>query len=248
MSYDVEGMKEMHIAILDDVLADRQSLYSIVQRYFEERSLQVWMKTYEDGETLLREYHEQNFDLMFLDIFMEGKNGMEIAHELRARNYQGSLIFTTSSKEYAVEGYEVQAMNYLLKPVSEASVFHVLNRCEHVCRQAKNYIVVKEGRLMVKILLNTILYTDYYNHYIQIHTKEHTYRTYLSFADFSELLKGYPQFISCYRNMIVNMDHVETIDHQDFVLKDGCRVPITKAKRQEVRQRYADYLFDKLKG
>lgn len=238
----------MQIAILDDVFADRQSLFTMVKRYFEEQDCPVKLLEFAKGEALVDYVAQHKVDFIFLDIFMEGKNGMEIAHELRNNGYRGHLIFTTSSKEYALEGYQVQALNYLVKPVTYEHLSRALQQCVHAYMQAKDFIEVKEGRLMVKILLRDIQYTDYYNHYIQIHTKPHVYRTYLSFPDFSKLLDPYPQFVSCYRNMIVNLDYVETIDHQDFVLRNGCRIPIAKAKRQEVRQQYADYLFEKMKG
>lgn len=237
----------MQIAILDDTLTDRESLYGMVKRYFEERSISASISAYAGGDQLLSSVNHKEFDLIFLDIMMEGKNGMQIAHELRAQGFKGYLIFITSSTEFAIEGYQVQALNYLIKPTTYEAVENALKVCEQDLRSMQEYIEVKEGRLMVKILLKDIQYTDYYNHYIQIHTKHHVYRTYLSFADFSKLLEGHMQFVSCYRNMIVNLDYVDTMDHQDFILQDGCHIPIAKAKRQEVRQQYADYLFEKLK-
>lgn len=237
----------MQIAILDDTLTDRKSLCTMIKQYFEERSLPVVISEYAQGEELLLDGKEKGFDLIFLDIVMDGKNGMQIAHEMREQGYKGYIIFITSSKEFAIEGYQVQALNYLVKPTTYEAVEQALSVCEQELRNMQEYIEVKEGRLMVKILLKDIQYTDYYNHYIQIHTKHHVYRTYLSFADFSKLLAGHMQFVSCYRNMIVNMDYVNTMDHQDFILHDGCHIPIAKAKRQEVRQQYADYLFEKLK-
>lgn len=238
----------MQIAVIDDSKVDREVLSKMIQRYFEEKKCVVKIVEFSCGEQFLENQDRKAYDLIFLDIMMNGKNGMELAHELRDCGYQGKLVFTTTSKEYAVEGYQVQAFNYLVKPIHYEQIADTLASCETLFLQEKDYIEVKEGRLLVKILLKDIQYTDYYNHYIQIHTKHHVYRTYLSFADFFTLLEPYPQFISCYRNMVVNMDYVETIDQQDFVLKGGCRIPIAKAKRQEARQCYADYLFEKMKN
>ena len=101
---------------------------------------------------------------------------------------------------------------------------------------------------MVKILIRDILYADYDNHYIQIHNKENIIKTYLSFQDFSPLLLKYPQFLNCYRNCIINMDSVDSLHDHDFVLTNGERLPITREKRLEIRQLYADYAFQKLNG
>ena len=106
------------------------------------------------------------------------------------------------------------------------------------------YIEVKESRTLVKIPLNEIIYTDYYNHYIQIHTSCQTdpllpavRRVFAAPAVLSL------SFSLCYRNCIVNMDHVDSVDKHDFVMENGERVPITRGNRNSIYQQYADYQF-----
>ena len=112
----------------------------------------------------------------------------------------------------------------------------------------RHYIEVKESRIMTKIRLDDILYTDYFNHYIQIHLSERIVRTYMRFSDFSPMLLCYPQFICCFRNCIINMDKVTSLLKTDFVLSSGERLPITRNLRPQVQQEYADYQFRKLNG
>lgn len=236
----------MKIAILEDNTQDAALLLGYVEKYAEERQLSIDTFVYHDGEDFLEAFTEENFSLIFLDIIMPHINGMEVAKHIRMKDQDCLLVFTTSSRDYAVEGYHVQASYYLVKPFSYIEFVKAMNLCHKRLKNTQEFIEIKEGRLMVKILIKDILYTDYYNHYIQIHTKNRTYRTYLSFADFSPMLLKYSNFISSYRNLLVNLDYVESLNDKDFILKNNCHIPITKAKRLEVRQQYADYLFEKL--
>lgn len=236
----------MKIAILEDNTQDAALLLGYVEKYAEERQLSIDIFVYHDGEDFLEAFTEENFSLIFLDIIMPNINGMEVAKHIRMKDQECLLVFTTSSRDYAVEGYHVQASYYLVKPFSYIEFIKAMNLCHKRLKNTQEFIEIKEGRLMVKILIKDILYTDYYNHYIQIHTKNRTYRTYLSFADFSPMLLKYSNFISSYRNLLVNLDYVESLNDKDFILKNNCHIPITKAKRLEVRQQYADYLFEKL--
>lgn len=238
----------MHIAILDDVAEDRGVVRNYIQRFIKESSLSLQIKEYQTGEEFLKEFPNQKFDIVFLDIYMGGRNGMEIAKQIREKDRECILIFTTTSPDFAIEGYQVKASDYLLKPISYEKFEKALSSLSLEQREAKSYIEIKEGRVMVKVPLRSILFTDYYNHYIQIHTAKHVYRTYLSFADFEKMLEGHPQFISCYRNIMVNLDYVDSVDSKDFILKDGCHIPIAKPRRQEIRQLFADYLFKKIDG
>ena len=107
---------------------------------------------------------------------------------------------------------------------------------------------MKEGYLMTRILVTDIMYVDYHNHYIQIHTSTCQIRSYMSFGEFAPMLDPYPQFLWCYRNCMVNMDYIESFDSSDFILNTGERLPIAKARKQEITQAYANYIFDYVNG
>ena len=108
-------------------------------------------------------------------------------------------------------------------------------------RKQSHYIEVKESRIMLKIPIDSILYTDYSNHYIQIHLPDKTVRTYMRFEDFSGMLLMYSQFICCYRNCIINMDKVFSMEKSEFILTTGEHLPITRTMRSQIHQQYADY-------
>ena len=238
----------MIIAIIEDSGQELSLLERCLQSYLSSRQVYRVIDTYTSGEAFLENWPSKSYDLVFLDILMEGISGIEVARKIRETDSECLLIFISSSKEYALQGFEVRAFDYLLKPLSEERFQKTMDLCQNELAKHIRYIEVKESRTLVKIPLNEIIYTDYYNHYIQIHTAARLIRSYQQFDVFSPLLLCYPQFLCCYRNCIVNMDHVDSVDKHDFVMENGERVPITRGNRNSIYQQYADYQFLKING
>ena len=238
----------MNIAIIEDTGQELSLLERCLQSYLSSRQVYRVIDTYTSGEAFLENWPSKSYDLVFLDILMEGISGIEVARKIRETDSECLLIFISSSKEYALHGFEVRAFDYLLKPLSEERFQKTMDLCQNELAKHIRYIEVKESRTLVKIPLNEIIYTDYYNHYIQIHTAARLIRSYQQFDVFSPLLLCYPQFLCCYRNCIVNMDHVDSVDKHDFVMENGERVPITRGNRNSIYQQYADYQFLKING
>lgn len=238
----------MKVAIVDDEASAREALEEGVRVFCAGRHVALETSLFADGASLLLQAAAQRFDLVFLDIYMPEEDGLEIAARLRKLDENCLVVFCTSSAEHAVDSYRVRAFYYLLKPVAQAQLAEVLELACDTMKNRSAYIEVKEGWSMVRLLLRDIVYTDYFNHYIHIHTRTRVVKTHLSFAEFSPLLLGYPQFLCCYRNCIINMDAVRSMDQADFVMSNGDRVPIARAQRANLRQTYADYAFDKLES
>lgn len=238
----------MDIAIIEDSGQELSLLERYLQAYLSSRQVYRVIDTYTSGDAFLENWPSKSYDLIFLDILMDGVSGIEVARKIRETDSECLLIFISSSKEYALQGFEVRAFDYLLKPLSEERFQKTMDLCQNELAKHIRYIEVKESRTLVKIPLNEIIYTDYYNHYIQIHTSARLIRSYQQFDVFSPLLLCYPQFLCCYRNCIVNMDHVASVDKHDFIMENGERVPITRGNRNAIYQKYADYQFLKING
>ena len=157
---------------------------------------------------------------------------------------KSQIIFTTASKEYAVKAFKVRALDYLVKPYKYEELESALDHFEEVYDKFIHYIELKEGRQYTRILIGDIMYVDYHNHYIQVHTTSNVVRSYMPFDKFSPMLKPYRQFLWCYRNCMVNMDYIDFLEDKDFVLTDGKRIPISRAMHNEVTQTYANYMFE----
>lgn len=238
----------MKIAIVDDLKLQQQTLVDFILKYSKEHHLLVKIKLFASGEELLWDLRKEKFDVIFLDIYMNGINGIETAHLIRQTDTTCRLIFSTSSTKHAIESFRVRAFDYLLKPYTYTQFSEVMALLEKSLAKQPHYIEVKDGRAMVKIRITDILYTDYSNHYIYIHTEDKIIKTYMQFPKFSPLLECYPEFLCCYRNCLINMNKIIAIEKNDFVLGNGEKIPIAKANCQELKQAYADYCFDKTAG
>ncbi|MGN0372598.1 MAG: LytR/AlgR family response regulator transcription factor [Enterocloster sp.] len=240
----------MNIAIIDDSMEDARHLSRHIAAYSQNTRICQQTEIFTSTANFLHSWKPGMFDLIFVDIFFgNDTEGLRIAEHIRKEDIFCTLIFTTVSPDYALKGYEVRALDYMVKPVSYESVCRILDYYRTIIfKKNLHYIEVKESRIMVKIPVDDIFYTDYFNHYIQIHLSDKTIRTYMRFDDFSGMLLCFPQFICCYRNCIINMDKVAALEKAEFIITTGERLPITRSLRPQIHQQYADYQFRKLNG
>lgn len=236
----------MKIAIIDDRPADREHLAGLVASYLHIKKMCADVLRYTDGESFLKEFRRGKFAVIFLDILMNGMNGMEVAQRVRERDTDCLLIFVSISNEHALEGYWVKAFHYLMKPYSVQEFIKVMERCCEELDKEIRYIELKEGRILKKVLVRDIWYADMQGHYVQLHTVHGVMKSRLYFDEIEERLQD-QRFVKCYRNIIVNMDQVQALQGMDFILKNGERVPIQKKRYMDVSQIFADYQFEKSK-
>ena len=239
----------MNIAIIDDSIEEARQLSGYINSYFSSAHIYQQTELFTAADDFLAAWKPRAYQLVFIDIYLSREAaGLRIAEKIRQDDSRCILIFTTGSKDYALKGYEVRALDYLLKPIAYERFCQTMEYVREIMDQPRRYIEVKESRIIVKIPLDEICFTDYSNHYIQIHTEQGTHRTYMRFEDFSKLLLCYPRFLCCYRNCIINMDRVSSMEKNEFVLTTGDRIPISRSMRLDIHQQYADYQFRRLNG
>ena len=235
----------IRIAIVDDLDQDRAKLAHYLEKYKKEKDLEIAIDMFASGTDFLESFNKGLYTLVFLDIFMDGENGIGVAHKIRETDNQVTLVFTTITPNFALEGSGVRAYDYILKPLPYQAVEKVLSETFYKNNLLLPYIEVKENRCRVKILVDDILYVDTDNHYLLIHTAHRTVRTYMRFRDFYPMLENYEQFLCCYRNIVINMNHVKEMKDKDFVMSNDDHIPIKRNAKQELRQKYTDFMFFK---
>lgn len=234
----------MNVAIVDDMVSDREFLLENIEKYCNKYKVHLQVKSFENSYSFKNAFAKERFDFVFLDIYMNESNGIELAKYIQENDAGCQIVFTTSSQEHAIEAFQLHVLDYLLKPYTYERLEDCMKLYEKLSKKQARYIELKEGRYYTRILVSDIVYTDYHNHYIYVHTKNNIVRSYLPFPSFAPMLEDYPQFLCCYRNCLVNMDYVKYMDNGDFVLTTGERIPISRAKKQEIRQIYANYMFE----
>lgn len=238
----------MTIALIDDSANDLETLYEYVCRYCRENKIHSHIEKFTNELLFLNSMEKVTYNLVFLDIYLKRATGIQIAKKIQEQDGKCQIVFTTNSTEHAVKAFSLHALDYLVKPYAYERLKDTMEHYEAVADKFSHYIELKEGRRYTRILLSDIIYTDYHNHYIQVHTTSCVIRSYMSFSEFLPMLSPYPQFLWCYRNCTVNMDHVERFDNKEFTLDNNERMPISKARRQEIMQTYSNYIFDEANG
>ena len=218
------------MAICEDESRFAADLKKNVERYLKERELEASLCLFSTGEELLRA--PQNMDIILMDIRLPGRNGMEIAAQLRSRGCGSQLIFITAFREYVFRAFDLEAVHYMLKPVSGRKLYTVLDRAvkRAACEEGKA-LLVTGGDGTVRLLFRDILYCEVFDHCLYIHTMTENHRTYGTLDSLQRKLDG--RFFRCHRSFLVNMDHVSNKEEGTAVMRGGGRVLISRRKQRE---------------
>ena len=246
----------MNIALVDDLECDLKNLKTLLSEYFSRQHVPCRFSLYLSGEQFLSAFCPGKFDAVFLDNLMDGLNGMETARSLRDQDEAVPIIFITTEESFALEGYMVQAMDYILKPVSAGRLRQVLDRLTR--RQKSSHVIeIKENRLTRQLYLDHVLYVRSTGHFLEIKTTSGILKPYMTLESFLSMLEslgeyGQPslglRFQNCCRGYVVCFDHVNGLDSSNFLMSDGCAVPISRPKYKEMKESYAAYLFRKTRN
>ena len=160
----------MRIAICEDNEIHRDILEHLLNRYFSERPIHFELVPYQYGMNFLYDMEEgAYFDMAFLDIYMEDTMGNQIAHKLRAMGYQGEIVFLTASSDFAIEGYDVDASGYLLKPLDYGKLEMVMDRITR--NIAPSTYQIRHRTTVTKLAYHEILYIESNNSKCILHTE-----------------------------------------------------------------------------
>ncbi len=230
---------EYAIAICDDADVDRRSIGDMVRRWAEEAGCSVRVDGFPSAESFLFEYDRNKcYDILLLDVEMRDISGIELAKRVRAQRGRAEIVFITSHFEFIAEGYEVDALHYLVKPVAEEKLSEVLDRAaERLAVEPPSVVVSFDGGT-VKLPEADILYVEAFAHYIEIHTRTDVYRLKESITAFGERLSG--DFFRAHRSYIVNLRAVERISRTGVTLTGGAEIPLSRGKYDDVNRAFIE--------
>lgn len=237
----------MLAVICDDLAADRETLLGFCARYARENRLPVATLAYENAGALLGNREARSADVMFLDIYMDGALGVDAARILRGKGFRGALVFTTTSREHYADGFDVEAVHYLLKPVSWDAFCEAMRRVHDRVSAGAKRVRVTAGREELDIDVSGIRYIEVYGHKTVLHTVRGEFAVSQSLSALEEALGGDP-FLRCYRCFIVNMDFVKRLNEDSFLMKDGREIPLSRDNRAALKSRYMAYVFGRMEG
>lgn len=217
----------MRLAYCDDEEIQLEYAQKLAETWASRYGEPMTYLAYKSAKELLFENMDSYpFDLLILDIDMDGMNGMELAHKIREKDAMLPILFLTNRKEYVFEGYEVQALRYLLKPLDEEKLFPILDELCTMEKKEKEYVILSIAGENIKLEQDEILYVEVNRHYLMIHTAKDVYEVKMSLAEMSETLTD--AFVAIHRSFMVNLEHVERVMRTECLLSDGSSVPISR--------------------
>lgn len=236
----------MHIAICDDDRDELLRISSILDTYRQERKASISYQAFYSATELLSTAKAGKYDLYLLDIIMPGVNGMETAQEIRSFDRDTSIVFLTSSPEYAVQSYRYKAQDYLLKPAKAGNIYPLLDTLIVKTRKPQDSLGVKTKNGMARILFEDLAYVEVVNKWVYFHLSDGSVReAAASLAEFECVLLSRPQFVRTHRSYIVNLLQIGELTGREATTLSGKKVPISRQNFIKVRDAYIEQLFSK---
>ena len=231
------------IAVVDDDPRDAELLKGCVEDYCKKTDHAAMIHVFHDGLDLVRS--TENHDIVFLDIQMGKLDGLETARFIRKFNKETVLIFVTNMAQFAIKGYEVDALDFILKPVSMASIIYVLDKAmKRLSGGAQALFSLKTAEDTISLSANDITYVEVFDHNLVYHTTRGDYTVRGKLSDVIEKLNP-DRFVMCNRSFIVNLRHISNVT-QDSVLIGDTRISVSKSHRKELMKRFSSFLGDSL--
>lgn len=231
-------MSVFKIAVCDDVAIERDMLCELLHQYDEKQIIY----NFSCGEELIRS--PLTFDLVFLDIYMNGMTGMETAKLLKEKNQKTSIVFLTSSKDYAVESYEINAFDYIVKPLKSSRLKAVWERFQiHYISRPKYYILNASG-ITEKLPYEKIEFLESDCHYVTIHTVDAEVFRILGKLDDIEKELDDARFLRCHKSYLINLDYTVAMD-EDFLMTSGEYVSYRKRDKKQLQKIFSEYISSK---
>lgn len=231
----------MKIAICDDERTQIDHLTEKLRLFAESRHKQFEIEAYSSAEAFLFAYREnRDVDILFLDIEMGRMNGIELAREIRADNETVQIVFITGYPDYIGEGYDVDALHYLLKPVRIEKLFEVCERAVSTLEKQPRFHLLPIGKEVVRVYEKDILYAETQGHYLRLVTKKGEYKLRMTLPELSERLGDC--FFKCSRSFLAGLLHVARITKTSVILEDGTDLPLGKGKYDEINTALIKFL------
>lgn len=228
------------IAVCDDNSVDREYIMSFINKWAEKGQYNIILKSFESSEQFLFQYEdEKDYDIMLLDIEMGNMDGVALAKKIREGNDRVQIIFVTGFPDYIAEGYEVDAVHYLMKPVGEEKIISVLDKAIRNLGKKEEVIFLKIAGEMQKFNLREIFYIEVLAHVCTLHTANESYDIKTSITELES--KFGEAFIKTHRSFLVNPDKVKRITRTEVILDNGSAVPLARRSYGMVNEAFISH-------
>lgn len=228
----------MRIAICDDEELYRVELKTILDKLLINVDYNI--DTFDDGNRLIESFKAQPYDILFLDIEMPAVDGITLAKSLRAISEKVFIVFLTSHVEYAIEGYEVNALRYLTKPVDIDKLKEVIRYVQEK-QGASRQLIIKEDGEELLININDVIYLESMNQNVRIVTTQGEHVIRYNIGDFEEQLKN-DGFFRSHRGYLISLAKVKKLSKNDVIMEGDVILPVSRSNVKALKDALYTYV------
>lgn len=242
----------IQIAICDDQTEELERTYSMAETYHSlHPELNISFRKFQSGGDLLESINAQkHFDIYLLDILMPKADGIEVGTAIREKDDTAVIIYLTSSPDYALQSYQVDAEGYLLKPFDEVNLFAALDKVvtKLDAEDQKRLVLRTSNDGIEGVPYSRLLYLEYYQHRLIAHTTDQGKTESIYYREsFKELTASLTdsRFVKISASIIVNMQHIRNITSRDIRLSNGEILSVSRIYATDARKSFMDYLLER---
>lgn len=227
------------IAICDDEKIYISKIASLLIAYFNRINSDVHIETFVDADELIGSKPE-DYDIIFLDVLMEGMDGIEVGKAIRKNGIDTMIVYISSYLEMAPKGYTVNAFRYVLKNELDNTFNKVIDEALRELKLQKEFITVEIENGSKHLELRKIVFIDSYKRYVEIHTKDEVFVKHISISELEKQLDN-RGFLRVQRSYLVNMQHVTKLKNRIVYLDNGDEINCSKIKYRDIMDKYLDW-------
>ncbi|XMB73196.1 LytTR family DNA-binding domain-containing protein [Mycoplasmatota bacterium WC30] len=231
----------MRICLVDDDSTQLDYLKLIIEKWANKRNINTDINFYHSAEEMLFENNESYpYDMIILDIQMGKINGIELAKKIRQTDKNVIIAFISGMADYVFDGYEVQAIRYILKPVKDIKVYELLDYVKLHKSKEKRYIILSVSGEKKKINYDDIIYFESMGHYVTFHLENTEYDYKYNISELClELSES--EFVRTHRSYVVNLKYIEKITKNECQLINNIKVPLSRSSYKDVNEKFINY-------
>ena len=232
------GEIHVRIAICDDEEKYRITLKTILDKLLT--NIDYNIDTFDDGNNLYEAFSGTTYDLVFLDIEMPAVDGITLAKKIRSRSENVFIVFLTSHIEYALEGYEVNALRYLTKPVDIEKLKEVIRYVQEK-QGSSRQIIIKEDGEEILIDINDVIYMESMNQNVRIVTAKGEHVIRYNIGDFEDQLKN-DGFFRIHRGYLISLSKVKKFSKNDVIMEGDEALPVSRSNLKPLKEALYSYV------
>ena len=240
----------LRITICDDDAVCREQVAEIINNYTKDRNVSLSLSVFDSPDQLLQAAREnKGFDIYILDIIMPGTTGIQLGGKLRQEGFEGKILYLTSSAEFAIDAFKVQASDYIMKPVKAEELTAALDRLiSAVTVRKEKCLIIKSKDSNIKVSFDQILYTELVQktivYYLLNGKRVESSSIRSTFSEAMQDLLRDRRFSLCGSGRVVNLDYIVEMDAENLIFKNGTQVYIGRRAVREIRSVWYDFWFD----